>query len=77
MKGKRGGHPISLSVSNDGGRTLSSSIVIQFRANLPRLLEKAGPTVLFADNDRFDIRFIGTNIYTGIKVLLTKTDDDS
>ena len=77
MKGKRGGQPISLSVSNDGGRTLSSSLEIQFRTNLPRLLDKAGPTVLFADNDRADIRFTGTNLYTGIKVVLTKTDDSS
>ena len=77
MKSKRGGQPISLSVSNDNGRTLSSSIEIQFRTNLPRLTEKAGLTVLFADNDRSDIRFAGTNLYTGIKVVLTKTDDDS
>ena len=71
LKGKRGGSSMALGISNDNGKTVSNTIEISFRSHLPRLLSLTQPTVIFADNQRVDMSFRGSNLYTGIQILLT------
>ena len=73
LKGKRGGQSTLVAISNDSGRTVSNSIEITFRTNLPRLLAMTEPAIIFADNQRVDLSFRGTNLYSGIMLILTET----
>ena len=75
MKGKRSGHSLKLSVSNDMGRTVSEAIEISFRTKLPRVLRLERPDIIFADGLRVDVWLKGAYLYSGIRLIAVSTND--
>ena len=65
-------YKLSVSISNDFGRTESNAYQINFLRDLPRLKKVVRPELFFADYEPVDITIEGKDLYAGLILTVTQ-----